>query len=301
MSATILPELPYFYGGQAEQFAFYRIPKVFFTSPVFSSLSTDAKVLYGLMLDRMQLSVKNEWMDEHGRVYIYYTLENIKRDLGCGDQKAVKLLAELDSKYGLIERKRQGLGKPMMIFVKDFSAVLLKPQVQTDENHKSGLMKSTSPDLRKSQTNNTEKNNTYMSETESINLSGEDGYDAMDEYEDYRNYFMDALAFSSLLQDYPYDRAILNEMLELIVETVCSKKKVIRVGGEDKPLQIVKSRMMKLDSEHIRYVLDCMKKNTTSVRNIRQYLLTSLYNASGTISSYYTALVNHDLYGTDTQ
>lgn len=301
MSAAILPELPYFYGGQAEQFAFYRIPKVFFTMPVFSSLSTDAKVLYGLMLDRMQLSARNEWLDEQGRVYIYYTLENIKRDLGCGDQKAVKLLAELDSKYGLIERKRQGLGKPMMIFVKDFSAVLLKSQVQTDENHKSGVMKITSQDLRKSQTNNTEKNNTYMSETESIHLSGQDGCDAMDEYEDYRNYFMDTLAIPSLLQDYPCDQDVLNEMLELIVETVCSKKPFIRIGGEDKPVQIVKNRLMKLDSEHIRYVLDCLRKNTTKVRNIRQYLLTSLYNASGTISSYYTALVNHDLYGTDNQ
>lgn len=140
-----------------------------------------------------------------------------------------------------------------------------------------------------------------MSETESIHLSGQDGYDAMDEYEDYRNYFMDALAISSLLQDYPCDQDVLNEMLELIVETVCSKRAFIRIGGEDKPVQIVKSRLMKLDSEHIRYVLDCLRKNTTKVRNIRQYLLTSLYNASGTISSYYTALVNHDLYGTDNQ
>lgn len=112
----------YYYGSQAEQFSFYRIPKILFTEPRFKNTSAEAKILYGLLLDRMSLSAKNGWLDEMGRVYIIYTLEEIMEALGCADQKALKLLSELEKKCGLIERKRQGLGKPNLIFVKNFVA-----------------------------------------------------------------------------------------------------------------------------------------------------------------------------------
>lgn len=102
----------YFYGAEAEQFFFYRIPKVLFTEERFRSVSAEAKVLYGLLLDRMSLSCKNGWLDKEGRVYIIFTIEEVMTALGCADQKAGKLLHELESKCRLIERKRQGLGKP---------------------------------------------------------------------------------------------------------------------------------------------------------------------------------------------
>jgi len=101
-----------FYGQQSEMFSFYRIPKVLFTDERFWNISTDAKLLYGILLDRMNLSAKNGWMDEAGRVYIFFTIEEIKGSVGCAEKKAVKLLDELERKCGLIERKRQGLGKP---------------------------------------------------------------------------------------------------------------------------------------------------------------------------------------------
>lgn len=114
---------PYYYGYEAEQFAFYRIPKLLVTDERFQGLSTDAKLLYGLMLDRMSLSLKNGWMDEQGRVYIYFPAEEIMSVLHCRSEKASKLLAELDSKkgIGLIERVRQGQGKPTTIYVKNFA------------------------------------------------------------------------------------------------------------------------------------------------------------------------------------
>lgn len=112
--------LDYFYGAQADQFAFYRIPKALFTDERFKSISAEAKILYGILLDRMSLSRKNGWLDEQGRVFIIFTLEEVMEAIGCADQKATKLLNELDSKAGLIERKRQGLGKPNLIFVKNF-------------------------------------------------------------------------------------------------------------------------------------------------------------------------------------
>ena len=110
----------YFYGNEGEQFTFYRIPKILFKDKRFKSISTVAKVLYGLMLDRMSLSVKNRWFDDINRVYIIYTLDEIIDDLRGARQKAAKLLDELDNEIELIEQKRQGLGKPNIILVKSF-------------------------------------------------------------------------------------------------------------------------------------------------------------------------------------
>lgn len=117
--------LPYFYGCEAEQFAFYRIPKLLMSDERFRGVSTDAKLLYGLMLDRMGLSIENGWLDEKGDVYIYYTVEETMKVLNCKSEKATKVLAELDGKHGigLIERVRQGQGKPTRIYLKNFAAL----------------------------------------------------------------------------------------------------------------------------------------------------------------------------------
>ena len=115
-------QFDYYRGMEAEQYSFYRVPKVLFTAECFQTLSCEAKVLYGLMLDRMSLSVKNRWFDEEDRVYIIFTVEKIMELLGCGRQKAIKNIAELDTEkgIGLIEKKRLGLGKPNVIYVKSF-------------------------------------------------------------------------------------------------------------------------------------------------------------------------------------
>jgi len=115
----------YYYGIEADQFSFYRVPRLLVKDARFRELSSDAKLLYGLMIDRMSLSIKNNWHDEDNRAYIYYTMENIMEDLGCAKEKCAKVLAELDSKkgYGLIEKKRQGLGKPDIIYVMNFATI----------------------------------------------------------------------------------------------------------------------------------------------------------------------------------
>lgn len=114
----------YFYGAQAEQFSFYRIPKALFTEPNFRELSTDAKVLYGILLDRMSLSLKNQWLDAQNKVYIIFTVEEIMDALNCANQKATRLMVQLEKQAGLIERKRQGLGRPNLIYVKNFAATI---------------------------------------------------------------------------------------------------------------------------------------------------------------------------------
>ena len=121
--------------------------------------------------------------------------------------------------------------------------------------------------------------------------------DTMDTMRAYREILKENIEYDHLCQKLGYDRDILDEILEILVDTVCSTRKMIRIGGEDFPKEVVRSRLLKLDSEHIEYVISSLRENTTKVRNIRAYLLTSLYNAPTTISSYFTALVNHDLYG----
>ena len=112
-------------------------------------MSAEAKILYGIMLDKLDLSVKNKWGDEKGRVYIIYTIEQIMADMNCADQKATKLLDELEKKCGLIERRRQGLGKPNLIFVKNFITDVegsVATQIQNREKHDSGAVNITTAD-----------------------------------------------------------------------------------------------------------------------------------------------------------
>lgn len=116
-----------------------------------------------------------------------------------------------------------------------------------------------------------------------------------DDFEKYRELILENIGFESLCQQFPYDIEALQEIVELMLEVVCAKRKYTRVAGSDFPHEVVKSRLLKLDSEHIQFVLGCMKENTTKVRNIKQYLLTALFNAPTTISNYYSALVNHDM------
>ena len=117
------------------------------------------------------------------------------------------------------------------------------------------------------------------------------------EMDTYRGLIRENIGYDDFVREHPYDAAQLDEMVELMVETVCSKKKNIRVAGNDFPQAVVKSRLLKLDGEHIRFVFDCLRENTTQVRNMKQYLLTVLYNAPATIENYYAAQINHDLYG----
>ena len=334
---------PFHYGQEAESYTFYRVPKILFTAEAFDHLSTDAKLLYGILLDRMQLSVKNHWIDEDGKVFIYYPRQNIMDALTCGNKKAGQLLAELDERngIGLITRIHQGLGKPDKIYVHKcivpdlkvrenpgpdegsdpdtFRGVettrpeVLKEHVQRCRNDTSGGVERTRQEVSKgscndTEGNKTESNDTEMSETDLIlsdpedDVSSEDGSDGKDvigEYYAYRDYFEQECCLEDIRRENPYHTDMVDEILEILTDTCCSRRPVIRIGGEDKPAQIVKSKFMKLDGEHIRYVLACFLENTTKVRNIKQYLLAALYNAPMTIGSYYTALVNHDMYGTD--
>lgn len=194
-------------------FAFYRTPKAFFQSDEYKDLSAEAKILYGILLDRVSLSAMNEWKDEAGRVFIYCTLESIQEALGCAHQKATKLLRELE-KAGLLERKKQGLGKPDIIYVMNFADNLFSA-FKSDENHHSGELKISTTECLKSSGNNTDKNYIDINNTNPI-LSADEDVD-MDERRSYKQYFDEQLCVDALYHDNPYDR-VLRPAFQLAVD-----------------------------------------------------------------------------------
>ncbi len=381
-------QFDYFRKMEAEQYSFYRVPKVLFTAECFKPLSCEAKILYGLMLDRMGLSIKNRWLDEKDRVYIIFTVENVMELLNCGRQKAVKSLAELDTEkgIGLIEKKRLGLGKPSVIYVKNFMVKEisdLEPEraereeirecrenpmgLQKCEKHTSGSMENElqevpcqnpdsqkyenqtsssmdngfqemrEPDLQKYENqisgsvksifqkvpksvlnktdiNKTEYNKTKVSETDyglcgpvqsnPSNLShpssgqGAVPMDVKEEMDIYRNIIRERIGYDCFQVDRDYQTEDVDELVELMVDVMLMPdSSVLRIAGADRSVAIVKNRFMKIDHEHIQYALECLRKKTTKVGNIKAYLLTTLYNTTLTISNYYQAEVNHDMYG----
>ena len=325
-------QFDYFRGMEAEQYSFYRVPKVLFTAECFKSLSCEAKVLYGLMLDRMSLSIKNRWFDEEDRVYIIFTVEEIAELLNCGTQKAVKLMKELDDNQGigLIEKKRLGLGKPNVIYVKNF---ILKEKcspeqrgkapenlgnTQNSENHNSRIVKTTNQELPESQFKNDENHNSEVvknnilefskSQSNKTNINKTDNNqsilsknvdlseDELDKINHCRKIVKEQISYTAFEQNKFYRIELVDELVELMTEIFMMPDEAFeRVNGTEKSIAVIKSRFCKINQLHIEYVLDSMQKNQTNIGNIKAYLLTALYNSTITMDSYYQARVNYDL------
>lgn len=314
----------YFYGKEADMYSFYRIPKLLFTNDLFKELSTDSKVLYGLMLDRMSLSIKNKWFDEENRAFIYYSIDEIMEMLNCKKNKAITILKELDAEtgIGLVEKKRQGQGKPSVLYVKSFMVeesdasnlnkeAVQKLEKQTSKKEQSGsevgninllkLENQTSRSLKnkplevgKKDPNYTYINNTDFNNTDQIiSLSGDEK--GCDEYTAYAEIIRDNLELEIMYERYPFDREMIDGIYDLILEAVLCKGGSVIIASNEYPVQLVKSKFLKLNSMHLEYVMDCLKSNTSKVRNIKKYLLAALFNAPTTISGYYQAEVNHDM------
>ena len=283
--------LDYFYGQAGELFSFFRIPKALFQEQQFQDLSTDAKTLYGILLDRMSLSVKNEWFDKKGRVFIIFTIEDVKRTLRCADNKATRLLRELEE-FGLIERKRRGQGKPCLVYMKNFSAESSKESVKNRDNDDSCGSKIACQDPVKSRGIKKKENKTEMNNT---NLILSDESEKMKNRELLEEYFSHSLEIDLLLRLYPDDEDTLYQIVNLLVDTCATNRKLLHIAGDDKPAEVVRSRFMKLNADHIRFVLKCLAENSNPIRNMKQYLLASLYNAPTTMQLSYQNQTNHDL------
>lgn len=329
-------ELEYYYGKEAEQFTFYRLPKALITDPRFKNISNNAKLLYGLMLDRMSLSARSGWFDEDNRVFIKYAVKSIMEDLNCSKMTAVGLLKELQG-IGLIDVEQKN-GLANIIYVKNFvsedkSDVQDRSknctgkkigQAKTDQSKKETSLKNrpvqnmdelnnqtgTSTEIGQEAVqildpNNTDFNNNSFSDNNPIIQSEEklenmkpEHVNQIDETAIYMDLIRENIEYDIMMSDRKWlERDMYDELYELICDVVCVPRKTIRIAGEDYPYNLVKSKFLKLNSSHLQYVMGCMKNNTTKVSNIKAYLITALYNAPNTISHYYTAEVNHDIYG----
>ena len=319
----------YFYGAESESFSFLRIPRLLMTDPQFSRLSPNAKLLYGLMLDRMGLSIRNDWYDEENRVYIYYTLDEIMEDLNCGHDKATKLLRELDTEsgIGLIERIRQGLGKPTLIYVKNFlsfsaptpasahthtlgpvrnfrTPVREKAAAQTAEKSHSGLRDSRIQDCGISadnynNQNHTEKNYTDLSYTDpSILPSGREGETTREDGMDGIEQIKAQIEYSILSETYSADK--LSLVVRVMDSVLNGTQQSYIINGMTISGEKVRERFRKLDFTDIQYFFDALEDTATRVKNWPGYILTALYNASETKELYYEAWVRHDQMGGDT-
>ena len=307
------PEFKYFYGTESDSYTFYRIPKVLILDERFKKLSNDAKILYGLMLDRMSLSARNGWFDEEKRVYIYYSMEEVMEDLNCSKNKALKSFSELDTStgIGLIERVKQGQGKPSMIYVKNFlldgmtCSEVQKREVKTSLKGNSRVTNFGSQESHEMNPNNTNINNTELDNTDSnliLSVTSQKdttihsflmGSDEID-VNAYARIVRINLEIDLLIQNCPLEKETFEGIYELVLETVISQGDSMIIGSNRYPMSLVRSKFLKLNSSHVEYVMDSLKANTTKVRNIRKYMLATLFNAPTTISSYYQAEVNHD-------
>ncbi len=296
----------YFYGEQADSYSFYRIPRQLITGENYKGLSVEAKLLYGMMLDRMGLSLRNGWLDKTGRVYIYYTVEEIQSDLGCGHVKAGRLLAELDTVkgIGLIERVRQGQGKPAKIYVKKFSpdpppqgeqsGLPRQPQNGGQDSAKAEFRSAASCRSGHTESGGAERQKPAGSYIE--NNYPESSYTDQsivpEEVEQLTEAVREQIDYPLLALSYPGDDP--DCILELICDVLSSSAPGIKIGGETIPTAKVQTRFRRLQFDHVAYVLDSLRETTTKIINIRAYLLTALYNAPLTIGPYYSAAVRRD-------
>ena len=381
----------YYYGVQSEQFSFYRIPRLLIKDQHFKGLSSDAKLLYGLMLDRMALSMKNHWLDNENRAYIIYSISNVMDDINCSKPTCVKIMKELDS-FGLIERKRKGLGKPDIIYVKNF-AVLEDSQEQDEEssdfadtfeenkpvmsnenitsegkqdelpevkdfnfnNEAYGLemveteeifkekeqispnvgvnsgiskkselpevkdfnfwnektltsggkeslpleVKNLAPNYNNNNYNNQSYN--YINQSYQSNLSSQADQACNDEIDTIGNTDAYIQQIKKNL-DYDFymtndvacmDKDLLKELFVIICDVVCTKSETIKISGYVYSCDYVRSKFLRLTSNHVMYVMDCIKNTTTKIANIKAYLLVALFNAPSTIDHYYQQEVRH--------
>lgn len=381
----------YYYGVQSEQFSFYRIPRLLIKDQHFKGLSSDAKLLYGLMLDRMALSMKNHWLDNENRAYIIYSISNVMDDINCSKPTCVKIMKELDS-FGLIERKRKGLGKPDIIYVKNF-AVLEDSQEQDEEssdfadtfeenkpvmsnenitsegkqdelpevkdfnfnNEAYGLemveteeifkekeqispnvgvnsgiskkselpevkdfnfwnektltsggkeslpleVKNLAPNYNNNNYNNQSYN--YINQSYQSNLSSQadqacnDEIDTIGNTDAYIQQIKKNLDYDFYMtNDVAYmDKDLLKELFVIICDVVCTKSETIKISGYVYSCDYVRSKFLRLTSNHVMYVMDCIKNTTTKIANMKAYLLVALFNAPSTIDHYYQQEVRH--------
>ncbi|WMJ22714.1 DUF6017 domain-containing protein [Paludicola sp. MB14-C6] len=291
---------------------FYQMPKFLFDGELKKSLSNDAKVLYSLLRDRHELSLKNNWVNDRNEVYLIMTREEMCDLLGISIKPVLKAINQLKD-LGLMEEVRQGLNKPNFLFLLNYT----EGKSWTCQNDNSGLVDMTTPEMSERQLKKWQGDNSRNGEMATLNLSNrhtintypnqtdlsdtdyqsiyphEPESNEIDMIENITEIIKENIEYS-LCKQTPGEAEYIDNIVSVMVDVLCSTSPTLRVRGEDKPLAVVKSIIMKLTYEHIQYVCLCLSQNTTQIKNIRSYLITALYNAPQTMDTYYSQRVKHD-------
>jgi DNA-binding Lrp family transcriptional regulator len=261
--------------GDREQFSFLKFPRALIDSSLFSGLSVDAKLLFAMILDRTGLSEINadRFTDSYGNIFVVYTINEICEKLGCARAKAVRLLKELQNS-GLIEKYRDGCGKPSKIIIAPSALSMLKIEPDKYQNQTSGSVKTELREVSESNSIYNKENNNNI-----IYINPSISYDELIE---------------SIEEQIEYDcingdAEMVREIILIMADVMSGTTPTVRIGGSDFPREIVISRFKKLSSEHIEYVIGCIESSTTKIKNIKSYLISALYNAPSTMASSVSA------------
>lgn len=290
--------MKYFTLHDAEQFAFIRVPKELMTNPHFKSLSAESKLLYSVLLDRVSLSRKNNWVDECGRVFIIYTRRDLMEIMGVADKKITRLFNELKEKK-LVEEKRQGLQKPNLIYVCKFCEnSFVNNQMSTEfntmhdnfdsllnrQNNDSGQAKITIPEppkkrLNKTNKNKTNKNNTEILFSQSQYISAEKEPNALDRLTEFESidYYFEEKLFSEIRASKGNDQIIDDIKMNLLDMYFAPS---IVINGNSKCQELVRASLMRLEPIHFDNILNKYKNVTERIINPKSYIQTMLYNES---------------------
>jgi hypothetical protein len=313
----------YFKLGENDQYLFLQLPLMLIKDDMFKDLSSDAKILYSLLLNRTSLSAKNGWVDEDNNIYIIYTIEQIMEDLNCWERKAVKLMSDLKD-IGLVKTIRRGLGKPNITYVMNFATALnlknaekarnctdlSKGQFKDCHNDNSRIVKSTIQDLSKGQSSNINISNIDFSDIDFSQSSqsshsrtgeNEEKHDMTDSitdtqsYESYERLIKSNISYDHYVKHSPADIEMIDGLVQIMLDVICTHDPpTVRIGNETKSRGIVKSVYLKLDSEHIRHVIDQYKQQRNKITNKTAYLQKMLYTVWQEIDAHYTNAVRSD-------
>lgn len=309
----------YFTSETSENFTFFRIPKVFFKDEKLKKLSTDAKVLYGLMLDRTGLSLKNKWFDAAGRVFIYYSVTNMQDDLGLSNKTICKCVKEL-KEIGLVRVKRQGLTKQNIIYVLDFSRQIPDAPEDNFSDFPTDNPSGSSPDIPMDSPLDSlgaadefaatgiedngsdgisfpEVDSSLVSDDVDFSRnnpednvgSNSEGQSELDRYNMITTVVKQNINYDFLIRKYasPGGRRIIEGVVALLADVLCFPKESVVISKQAVPYSVVKSKLERVESDHVEYVLDNILKNHIEIRNYKAYLIAALYNSVDVLDLHY--------------
>ena len=290
-------QFDYFYGNEAEQFTFYRIPKILVTSPHFKKISDSAKLLYGLMLDRMSLSIRNGWLDDDNRAYIFFTTNDVMEQMCCGTEKATKMLTELDSEkgIGLIERVKQGQGKPAIIYLKKFYEL-------EDTARSTKLSEIESLEFRKSKCNYNNINNTDINYIYPIN---QDNYNIQNSdtqtEEEWIDRYTKTVDEIKTQIDYDYlinhtERDIVDEVVNIMAEVMTVYRPKYKIEGDFIEYNAVVNKFRQITAQKLEICLLAYSRKIQRIKNPKAYWISTLYNIPLTSEIVLQNMINSDIY-----